>query len=390
MRILFVTDHAGTPGGAEKSLITLIRKLIRRGHEVYCILPQHGETYNMLASYGVKIKIMPMPVITRKYNPFKIAYWLLSLIFFGVVAGIWCRLKEIDIIHVNKTPCVFYGVITSAVAWLPVIWHVRNFNRRFGIIGRIIYRHVDAVVCISHAIAKPFFEYFADSRDKIQVVYNGVYIDPLKKISVRSENILKELAIAKPVFIVGVVGRITAWKKIEVFLHAMHRIMQQNSGKAIYGVVIGDCVTSKEQQMQDDIAYKNYLMTVHEKLQLQDKVRFINFKEDIETYIGELDMLVLPSENEPFGRVIIEAMALGVPVIAANSGAVPEIVIHNETGVLFPLGNDKSLAEEILRLYHDPLLLRRIAKDGWKRTHDYFSADICADNMEKLYESILV
>ncbi len=389
MRILFVSDHAGVPGGAEKSMITLIRKLIERGHNIYCILPQQGETYRLLNSYGVNLKTIPMPTIERSYNIFKLLYWIWALISFGFIAGLWCRIKKIDIIHANKTPCVFYSVAASMFACLPVVWHVRNFNRRFGLIGSMLFRYVDAVVCISHAIAKPFFDFFPDFPEKIQVVYNGVIIDPLKKISVRSENLFDELKITKPAFIVGVLGRITAWKKIEVFLKAMNYITQQTTAP-VYGVIIGDCITSKEKQMRVDLIYKNYLLDLYQKLQLTNRVSFLGFKEDIETYMSELDILVLPSENEPFGRVLIESMSLGVPVIAADSGAVSEIIVHNETGVLFPCGDDQALADQILRLFNDPLLLRRIAKGGWKRVNDHFSADTYASNIETLYQSLLV
>lgn len=388
MRILFVTDHAGASGGAEKSLITLVRSLQSRGHDIFCVLPEKGETYTALASYGVKLLVCAMPAIERTRNPLRIAGWLCAMLWFGLVVGIYVRIKRIDVIHSNKTPCTFYAAAASFFSWRPIIWHVRNVNKNFGIIGKLLFAYVDVVVCISHAIAKPFFDTFPDS-EKIVVVYNGVMINPLKKISLRSENLMGEMGIKKPAFLVGVVGRITAWKKIEVFLQAMKRIVDDGQASAVYGVIIGDCVTSKEKQMHDDISYKSYVQSVHANLNLGERVRFIGFKKDVETYIAELDMLVLPSENEPFGRILIEAMALGVPVIASRSGAVPEIILDNETGVLFPVGDDRALADAILRLYHDPLLLRRIAKDGWKRVYDFFSADVYGQNVENIYRSLV-
>ena len=96
--------------------------------------------------------------------------------------------------------------------------------------------------------------------------------------------------------------------------------------------------------MHKDLIYKNYLLDLYQQLQLVNSVRFLGFKDDIETYINELDILVLPSENEPFGRILIEAMSLGVPVIAADSGAVTEIIVHNETGITFKTDDHKALA----------------------------------------------
>ena len=387
LKILFITDHGGCLGGAEKSMFILVKQLIDKGHEINCVVSAKGDFFSELNNCGADCKVFKMPTIERTKNPFLLLWWTLYLFFFGFVFAVWAKLKRIDIIHVNKTPSVFYGAIVSLLSFLPLVWHVRNYNRNFGLIGKLIYKTVDAIVCISNDISQPFIDFFGDK--KINVVYNGVFIEPLKKVSSKPGVLRHELKIKQNSFIAGMLTRITISKKIEVFLEAMHLISQKQLFSSIHGVVIGDCITAKHKQMSTDVLYKENLMSLYDELELKNNVTFTGYKSESEKYLADFDVLVLPSRDEPFGRVLIESMALGVPVIGACSGAVPEIIDDGEDGFLFPLDDAGKLAESILSLYNDPLLRKRIAKAGWDKVNKRFSSKIYARNIENVYKKVL-
>lgn len=101
-----------------------------------------------------------------------------------------------------------------------------------------------------------------------------------------------------------------------------------------------------------------------------------------------LDMLVCPSENEPFGRVVIEAMACGVPVIATNSDGIPEIISHGNDGFLFPVNDERVLTEIVKQLQADKQLYRRIASEGRKTVEARFSLRSLKEGIEQAYNKM--
>ena len=387
LNILFITDHGGCLGGAENSMLILVKNLIDKGYNVNCLMSGKGEFYSALKDDGAYCKIFKMPTIERTKNPFILILWFLYLFFFGFIFAIWCKFRKIDIIHVNKTPSVFYGAVISWFSFIPLVWHVRNYNKNFGFVGKMLYKAVDAIICISNHIAAPYIDFFGDKR--VHVVYNGVCIEPLKKVSLKSAFLREELKIKDNSFIAGMLTRITPFKKIEVFLEAMSIIRKKQVDAPIHGVVIGDCVTAKDKQMSTDVLYKENIMKLYDDLNLKDQLTFMGYKNGPEKYLADFDVLVLPSHNEPFGRVLIEAMALGVPVIGADSGAVPEIIDDGEDGFLVPLDAPDSLAEAIFNLYNHTLLRKRIEKAGWEKVNKKFSAKVYSENIEKIYNKVL-
>lgn len=109
-----------------------------------------------------------------------------------------------------------------------------------------------------------------------------------------------------------------------------------------------------------------------DRLGLRDAVVFTGWQERVEDFLGEIDVLVNPSRSEPFGMVVLEAMAHGVPVVAYRDGAMEEIVVHGRTGALVDVGDAAALGEETLRLVHDPGLRRRYGAEGRARAEQAF------------------
>ncbi|GAF67606.1 unnamed protein product, partial [marine sediment metagenome] len=131
------------------------------------------------------------------------------------------------------------------------------------------------------------------------------------------------------------------------------------------------------------------LKRMTEDLGIAKDVSFTGFREDIARVMAALDILVLPSLGEPFGRVIIEAMACAKPVVATGSGGVPEIVEDGRTGLLVPMKNYHAISEAVMNLVNNKRLASEMGERGRKRAEDLFDIKKKVKRVENLYRKLL-
>lgn len=386
-RILFISDHGDAIGGAERSMLELVKGLMADGHKIFCILPGNGAFYQALEQLGVQCRVSVMPVIERNTSVRYVLSGIFALIRFAFTNLIWCLRNKIQIIHSNKTTSLFYSMALSLLSRKTLIWHARSYNRNFGRIGKLAYRFCDAVICISKNLAQPFYEVLG--QKKIHIVYNGVSVPKLSKISYSAGKCDALTGRTGKQHYVGVVGRITACKSIETFIDAIKWISKDYQYGSVHGLIVGDCVTSNPVQMDDDTAYKRSLINRVQRHGIENRITFTGFIANPDDIISELEALVLPSVAEPFGRILIEAMALGIPVIAARAGGIPEIVIDEKSGLLFKPRDSRELASLIVSIIDDPIKKRNLAREGWERAQAVFSTEAYVRNVEKIYSELL-
>jgi glycosyltransferase involved in cell wall biosynthesis len=163
--------------------------------------------------------------------------------------------------------------------------------------------------------------------------------------------------------LVGIVGRLEAWKGQEVFLRAAARISASNRGTVF--AVIGGVTPDKDQ------AYLSRLLTLAKELRLDGRVHFVGHATDVFPWFDALDVCVHATDGEPFGLVLVEAMALGKPLVATALGGPVEIVEEGVSGLLVPPGDDEALAEAICRLLSDTAFAARLAEGGRRRALEF-------------------
>ena len=125
------------------------------------------------------------------------------------------------------------------------------------------------------------------------------------------------------------------------------------------------------------------------ELHLADHVHFLGEQDYLESILAMSDLLLLPSEQESFGLVALEAMSCGVPVVGSRVGGLPEVVLHGETGYLLPVGEIREMAEVSVRLLASPEEHNRLSESARRRARDHFEATAIIPQYEKLYESLL-
>ena len=163
--------------------------------------------------------------------------------------------------------------------------------------------------------------------------------------------------------LVGIVGRLEAWKGQDVFLRAAARVSAEHPG-AVFAVV-GGGLPGKETE------YAGRLQTLVEELGLAGRVQFPGHAQDVFPWFDALDVCVHATHGEPFGLVLVEAMALGKPLVATALGGPVEIVEEGVSGLLVPPGDEKALAEAIGRLLSDEALAARLADGAGRRAYEF-------------------
>jgi glycosyltransferase involved in cell wall biosynthesis len=178
------------------------------------------------------------------------------------------------------------------------------------------------------------------------------------------------------------IGNVKAWKGQEIVIRALGLL--RDDFPALVCVLIGD--TSP-----DDAAYRKKIDALIERLGLRGRVLVTGHRTDVANYIAALEIQVHASiAPEPFGRVLLEGMAFGKPLVASGGGAVPEIVVHGQTGLLFEPGRPDSLASALRVLLNDPARAAAMGNAGRQRLAAEFSIQHNVSETQALYDRLLV
>jgi glycosyltransferase involved in cell wall biosynthesis len=203
-------------------------------------------------------------------------------------------------------------------------------------------------------------------------------MDRFSITNINNDELKREHTLPKDKLLIGIVGRMTPGKGHEEFLEAAKIINNKNSGK-VHFVVIGNASFGEEQ-------YENEIKLLSKQLNI-DNITFTGYTPEPQKLMGVLDIMALPSHNESFGRVLLEAMALNIPVAASGNAGVIDIVIDNETGLLFEPKNSEQLAEKLTILIENESIRMKFSESGYKRAKDYFTFKIMTDKLTEFYKN---
>jgi glycosyltransferase involved in cell wall biosynthesis len=266
---------------------------------------------------------------------------------------------------------MIYAGLAGRLARRPVMWHVRVADPEPGL-DRMLFALAQAVIVNSMAVGRRFPH---PSHAKVHVIHNGV---DLAHFSPRQPplGLRSSLGISAGARIVGSVGRFVPYKGYSHLLEAARLV--EHALPDTHWILVGD---GEE---------RPNLETQARKQGMQRQIHFAGWREDIPEILSLCDVFALPSLAEHFGRVLIEAMAMGKAVVATNAGGVPEIVTHGETGLLIPPGNSTALAEALLTLLQDPSLSARLGLAARRRAEACFSLSRHVEAVESVYRKLSI
>ena len=371
-------------GGAEKSLLDLLRHLNRERYHPIISCPGEGKFVEELRKIGVEIEIIPYHrgiLALSRVNGFNPAvlplfpWWLIPTI---VRLRNLIKERGIHLIVTNGIKCHFIGAFLSHVSKIPLIWHVRDFVETpwlLWILRTMGHLFPDKIVTNSDAVGRIF-----SGNEKRETVYNGVDLASFNP-EIDGLNVRKHLKVGKDTILVGTMGHLAPLKGFEELIQALAEVIKGGLDAKL--AIVGDTIYSSSD------GYKQKLLSMVCSLGLKDKVVFTGFRENIPEFLASFDIFVLPSRSEGFGRSNLEAMAMGKPVVSTNVGGIPEVVVDGITGILVPPRNSLELARGIMRLLHDRTLRRSLGKEGRRRVEEQFTLRFHVKKIEGIYEEIL-
>ena len=374
LTILFL-DHAPALGGAERSLLLLLKHLDRDQWQPHLVC-QEGLLAQAAKDLGVATHIVPMPRLRRSlYAPL---HWLRAAHTIASLA----RQVNAALLVANTVRAALYTAPAAHLARRPFVWHMRDlwlsesqphhlWVDRIG--KQLLCATAARVIANSHATAAHL-----PCHGQVTVIHNGIEVE---RYDPRTDGnpFRQRYNIPLDAPLVGTVGRLRPWKGQDRFLRALARVRE--TVPQAQGVIVGGTPFGVKS------AYPLQLRRLADELHLNECVVFTGHLDDVRPALAAMDVFVHPGDPEPFGLVNIEAMAMGKPVVAFSHGALPEIVIHGETGLLAEPGNEEALARMIVRLLLEPDLRDRLAMEARRRAVQCFSVEQSIPSITKAFRS---
>lgn len=375
--ILFVS-HSALLYGAERCLLDLVLNLPARIHPVV-LLPSHGPLTDVLSENDIDYYVVPFRGWTgRKWCFLKTAYRFLSNI--GAYIKILRTLKtlQIDMVYIN-TLCAPIGALLSISFRVPLVWHFHEFVSRdsgikfdygIDISMKAVCKYADLVVCNSKALKKNISQFIP--AEKISVVYNGM----LNKLDNKSLSGSKRLQPGKTTSLV-IIGSIENNKNQADAIKAVNELVKM--GKNVELKIVGN----------GDAAYIRNLKNIVIEMGVTGRIKWEGFRENVTDYYISADIALVCSQFETFGRVVVEAMSTGCPVVATNTGGIPEIINNGYNGLLYKPGDFCGLAINIANLIDDDKLYSQISKNAIDSSYSRFDREKYVEALVGLCDAVM-
>ena len=379
MKILFL-DQSGKPGGAELCLID-IAKPYRQSSLVG--LFADGSFKTLLEENQIPVNVLTRKAIqVRKES--SLAQGLSSLgQLLPLIATVVQTARTYDLIYANTQKALVVGALASFFSRRPLVYHLHDIlspehfsstNRRIAV--TLANKFASLVIANSQASQAAFVT--AGGRPEIvKIVYNG--FDPTKYEVKESEvNSIRQKLELDGKFIVGHFSRLAPWKGQHILIEALAK-----SQKQVTAILVGDALFGEQ----------DYVKRLHQQvsdLGLENRVKFLGFRDDIPQLMAACDLVSHTSTSaEPFGRVIVEAMLCGRPIVAAKAGGAIELIDHDINGFLTEPGNIQELAVVINTCIRDPEKIAKIAKTARQSAAERFDVAIINQQIAQLIKSVL-
>lgn len=376
MKIIWIA-HESSLSGANKCLITAIKGLSENNIQSIVIVPCHGPLVDYLSTLNIRI-------IYHKY------YWwtyggLNNIFKFNNIRNLFRNLLAAWDIHkslknikpnlvITNTSTIPSGAIAAYFLKIKHIWYIHEYGKEdhqfeFLWSNKLSYKLISflsvKVIAVSKNLASNL-QCKGIKPSKITTLHNSINV---------SEKINSIPAAKKDgKFTLLSLGRIAKGKRIEVVIKAMGQL--SNKGiKNIHLKIIGG---------QSDRDYVNYLKSIIKELNINDLISFHGYIDNPEKEIKQSNAMIIASQSEAFGLVVIESMAQHTLVIASNTGALTELIKEKETGLLFNTNSHLELADKIEYAIKHPSIISKIENCAYRYYKEQFTPETYIANLQRI------
>jgi len=398
LRVLYCEGNTdGTIGGSYYSLLYLVEGLRATRYQPFVVFHREHALLPRFAQACPQVYVIPKappiqllaqhsslnrlhPVLTAPVLLLQRALNSVKFLTIVIRHARFLRTHAIALLHLNNSVTRTHDWMLAA--WLtrtPCVVHERGINDRFPFLARFFAPRVSAVICISDAVRENLIKHRV-AQGNLRVIPNG--LDPTRIVPRRdAEEVRRALRIDERRRVIGLIGNIKEWKGQEIVIRALPAIAAKVPG--VVCLFVGTASDS-------DRDYKNRLQDLIAQLRVEEYVIFTDYWENVADVLNLMEVSIHASTlPEPFGRVLLEAMAMKKPVVGSRSGAVPEIVEHGVTGFTFAPGNPSELASHVIQLLDHPTTARAFGEAGYARLLERFHITENVSQTLRLYGEIL-
>jgi glycosyltransferase involved in cell wall biosynthesis len=300
------------------------------------------------------------------------------------------RKNHYDIVHTHTTKAGILGRIAARIAGVPVIVHGLHgstfeafnsglLNWLLFLFERLTGRFTDAYVSVSGVLSEKYIERGIGKKENYYTVYSGMELEIFYgvrgKIDCRKKRC--ELGIGVEDFVIGNVARLETRKGHKFLIDAFKNVVGEQKDDHVKLLIIGE--GNKRENLESYV----------EELNLEDKVIFTGYREDVEVLMALMDIFVLTSLREGLPRVLVQAAAVGMPSVAFNVDGVPEIIEDNYNGFLVRVGDVEQLAKRIIQYIDHKELLVLHGKNGRELIKGKWSIEDMVEKIDKIYQDLV-
>jgi len=328
------------------------------------------------------IEVVDLPALVRRISPFNDIKSFVSILRI-------LRKSKPDIVHTHTSKAGILGRLAAWMARVPIIIHTPHGHVFYGHFGRSLSRiflQMEKLLATitHHQIAltpeesNDYLNLGVSKPGKTTVIHSGVDLQQFSKGAKQHTRKREELGIPSDSLVIGYVGWLIPIKGVTYLVSAMAKVAEKYPKSLLVLVGKGDDKGEEEIKLKEQV----------ERAGLESKVRFLGWRSDVDEIMGCCDIFVLPSLNEGMGRVLVEAMAAGLPIVASRVGGIPDLVEDGKNGLLVPPADASALESAISDLLADKKNRKRMGKAGKKMCRPY-SAEAMVEQIDDLYRDLL-
>jgi glycosyltransferase involved in cell wall biosynthesis len=365
---LVIGNHFGQRrGGAENMLWYFLRHLDRRRLDPVVVFTNPGPFEREVQEIGLRTVLLPTPRLRQVPATARSVARLAHLLSAEKPDLVLSWMPEV---HLHMAPAAILAGIPRRLVWFQHYWP----NARHWLDRAPPLLPARAVGCCSEAVAGAMLW----PRHRTFVVNPGIEARP---VPTPAERLLARRAIGIPGdrFLIGVVGRLEPLKRQDLFLRVLAALLRR--GHQIHGLIVGG-------EGKTSSGYEGQLRELASSLGLETRVTFTGHVEDAMLPMQAMDVLVNVSTQEGFGLTLLEAMAVGVPVVAFANGGPADMIENGVSGLLVPSGDESALTDRLHVLLQEQQFRERLARGGLDRFHSRYSAEIMAETFHRQLEGV--
>ena len=370
-------------GGADENTLFTVQGLDKDRYEVDLIMGEEfdesilkrieDENNNIIQIRGLKWKLNFL------YDPI-VLIKLIKLM----------RKNHYDIVHTHTTKAGILGRIASHIVGVPVIIHGLHgstfeafdsglLNWFLFLFERLTGRFTDAYISVSGVLSEKCIEKGIGKKENYHTVYSGMELETFYgvrgKIDCRKKQ--RELGIGLEDFVIGNVARLETRKGHKFLIDALKKVIEERKGCPLKLMIIGE--GNKRENLESYV----------EELNLEDKVIFTGYREDVEELMAIMDIFVLTSLREGLPRVLVQAAAVGIPSIAFNVDGVSEIIKDNHNGFLVKPRDVGQLIDRIEKYINNKELILLHGQKGREFIKDKWSIEDMVGKIDEIYQNLI-